>query len=256
MDATRHACAAVFVVLVSAVSIVGTSAQAPLDQRAMARQLVSENANEQRRGFEAAVTVPVQQMTSESRAALIALLEQKNATVARAAARGIPLASVEDPEFVSRVSRRVAELRDRRAIPALAEALYGGETVARALAAFGDASVSPVVRVATSPTSHYNAVDHGLTALRLLVEQSRERPLSPAARDEIRGAALDRLTGPEQFTTLWRAIDLAIALDDPELAGIVSSLANDRQALAARGVTDPELVEQTHARARDRLAGR
>jgi hypothetical protein len=256
MDAKREAfAAAVLVALFCAASVGTTSAQVPLDQRATARQLLSDDANEQRRAFAAAGTIPVQEMTPEFRAALIALLEQKNAIVVRAAARGIPLSTVEDPEFVSSVSRKVAELRDRRAIPALAQAIYGGDTAARALAAFGDASVSPVARVVTSPTSHYNSVDFGLTVLRLLVEQSRVQPLSPTARDESRRAALDRLTGPEYFTSLWRAIDLAVALEDPELVGIVSSLAYDQRALAARGLTDPEIVERTHARARDRLSG-
>jgi hypothetical protein len=256
MNAKRDVLMATMVVgLLCAAGVDATSSQVPLDQRAIVRELLSTDANAQRRAFAVAGTIPVQEMTPEFRAALIALLEQKNAVVARAATHGIPLATVEDPEFVASLSRKVAELQDRRAIPALAEAIYGGDTVARALAAFGDASVSPVAKVVTAPTSHYNSVDFGLTVLRLLVEQSSQRPLSPRARDEIRRAALDRLTGPEHFTSLWRAIDLAVALEDPELAGIVSSLAYDPQALATRGVTDPEVVERTHARARDRLSG-
>ena len=255
MVASSDARTALLVAFLCPALLGATVVQVQSDQGALARHLLSDDADAQRRAFAAAAAIPAQELTPEIRSALITLLEQKNAIVARALERSIPLSTVEDPEFVSAVSRKVAELKDRRAIPALARSIYGGDTAAKALAAFGDASVAPVVAVVTAPTSHYDFVAFGLTALRHLVEQSRQRPMSPEAREQIRGAALERLTGPEHFVALWRAIDLATALEDPELAGIVSSLAYDSQALATRGLTDPEVVEQTHARARDRLAG-
>jgi hypothetical protein len=74
-------------------------------------------------------------------------------------------------------------------------------------------------------------------------------------QDDLRRAARQRLFGNQHDTTLLNAIDLGVTLDDPELTGIVSSLAYDRNEVIARGVTDPELIGRIQQRARDRLAG-
>jgi hypothetical protein len=54
---------------------------------------------------------------------------------------------------------------------------------------------------------------------------------------------------------LWYAIDLAAATGDKELRRTVEDLANHSSEVAARGVTEPRLIEQTQKRAAERLAG-
>jgi hypothetical protein len=64
-----------------------------------------------------------------------------------------------------------------------------------------------------------------------------------------------RLAGKQVFTTVWDAVDLAIALKDPALRRIVKSLATDRNAVVARGIEDSETIEETQRLAAQRLAG-
>jgi hypothetical protein len=98
-------------------------------------------------------------------------------------------------------------------------------------------------------------VDDGLRTLRLIVEGASTRSLSPDTLDQIPRAAQQRVTRKQYFTSLWYAIDLAVALNDPNLRRIVESLASNRNEVIARGVEDPKLIEQTQKRAAERLAG-
>ena len=125
----------------------------------------------------------------------------------------------------------------------------------QALAAFGEQAAPAVLGVVTSTESHYDEVNHGLITLRFMVEQTGARSLSANTVDQIRRAAQQRLTGRQYFPTLWNAMDLAVALNDPNLRRIVQSLASNRNEVVIRGVTDPELIEKTQKRAADRLAG-
>jgi hypothetical protein len=145
---------------------------------------------------------------------------------------------------------------DPHAIPALAGALGTGSTLVRdALADFGEQAAPDVLRLVTAQDTRYDAVGDGLMALRFMVEGARTRPLSPSTRDQIRRAAMQRLTGEQYFSTLWYAIDLAVALDDPELRRIVQAIASDRNELVARGVSAPDIIALTQKRAAARLAG-
>jgi hypothetical protein len=72
---------------------------------------------------------------------------------------------------------------------------------------------------------------------------------------QIRQAVQQRLSGQQNFTTLWYTIDLAAVSPDSDLRGTIENLANDSSEVIARGVTDPRLIVQTQQRARDRLAG-
>jgi len=218
-----------------------TPLQAQVDQQALARELMSgdPNALAQAQRLGRGNTGP------DVRAALIALLEKNNQ-----AEEG----NVANPEFVVHVAHTVSQLGDPAAIPALAGALGSGSMLVRdALAEFGDRAAPEVLRVVTSPASHYSAVDQGLIALRFMAEGHGGR-LSPATLDRIRGAAMQRLTGRQYFTTLWQAIDLAIALNDAELRQIVESLAASRDTVAARGIVNPLIIERTQTRATTRLA--
>jgi hypothetical protein len=232
-----------------------SSVDAQMDQRVLAQQLLRGDVGERSRALEMARALGPENTGAELRAALMTLLQRQNSIVVEARRRNEPLANREDPEFIATVSRVVAELRDPQAIPALSEAIYGGFTVIRALADFGERAVPAVLRVVTSPESHYDAVNHGLITLRFIVEGAGTRPLSASTLDQIRRAAEQRLTGKQYFTTLWRAVDLAAVLNDADLRRVVGSLAADWSEVVARGVEDPDLIAQTQKRAADRLAG-
>lgn len=230
--------------------------EAQQDQRELSRQLLEGNRVERSRALETVSGLSRLQVSPELRGALITLLARNNRIVADAAARNQALATFEDPEFVTRVAHVVSQLDHPQAIPALAGALGTGSTlVPDALADFGEPAVPAVLAVVTSPTSHYSAVDDGLIALRFMVEGAGPKPLSKRSLDQIRAAARERLTGTEYFTTLWRAIDLAVVLNDAGLRHIVQSLASDTGEVIARGVTDAALITKTQERAAQRLTG-
>ena len=238
--------------------VLAQSRQAPQpDQIAIARETLSADRQVRNRAVRAAAAIAPANVNQTLRTALITLLAQQNETVQEAIGRGITLDTLEDPEFISAVARIVAGLNDDQAIPVLAGALGMGN-VNRALADFGEKAVPFVVDVVTSKSAHYSAVDDGLRVLRLIVEGKRPRPLSGSTMAAIRQAAQQRLTGEQYFTTVWNAIDLAIALNDPKLREIVQSLASDPNEIVARGITDINdlrLIEMTQKRAAERLAG-
>lgn len=243
--------------LSSAILSPGINAQAQVDQQAITQRLLGGDVEERNRALnsvarEIQAKRPIGQ---ELRKALIALLERQNQIVREAERAGQFVADVEDPEFIARLSRTVAELRDPAAIPALSEATYGGRDVIKALAGFGEQALPDVIRVVSSRDSHYDVVDLGLITLRIMVENRSTRPLSGRALDAIRRAASQRLTGKQYFTSLWWAIDLAVALNDPALVKIVEALASDPREINARGINNPAVIEETQKRAADRLAG-
>ncbi len=229
-----------------------------VDQKLLERQLLGANLDERSLALGTLLTMGPQKAEPSVRAALITALERANGVVAETRKRGITLDIVERPEDVALLSRLVAELRDPRAIPALSRATYGGLPVARALASFGDPAVRPLVAVVSAVSvtdGHYYEVDHGLTALRFMVEQRNARPLSNESMRQIREAVEQLLRGEPYFTTLWHSIDLAIATEDPKLRGIVELMATFSSEVVARGLTDLRLIERTQQRAAERLAG-
>jgi hypothetical protein len=229
-----------------------------VDQKTLARQILRGNATERGRAVEAARTLGSEYIAPELRAALIRALEGEGQVRAQrytASLRGEALQPLENPEFIAQVSRVVADLRDPTAIPALIGALGTGSPPARALAAFGEEAVPALVAAVKTPGTIHYVVDDALVALRFMLEGAAPRPLSAAAIDEIRRAVEVRLAGKQVFTTVWDAVDLAIALKDPALRRIVKSLATDRNAVVARGIEDSETIEETQRLAAQRLAG-
>ena len=172
--------------------------------------------------------------------------------------QGRVLPELEAPELIAIVAGAVAELHDPGTIPALANfALGTGGPPINALAAFGEQAAPAVLAVVMSPNSSHEKVDSGLITLRFMVEETAKHPLSPGTIDQIRRAAEKHLTTGKgvQVTTLWRAIDLAVVLNDAKLRDTVQSIASDWNAVLKLGLEDSKLIEQTQKRAADGLAG-
>ncbi len=225
------------------------------EQQVVAKQLSSVDREQRVGALSRALALEPQRTGPDLRMALIALLEQQNALRTKARRDNLPVGAVADPESVSAVHRAVARLNDPKAIPALANAM-GMFTTVRALTAFGEQAAPDVLRVVMSPDSSSYAVEDGLRVLMWMVQSQDRSPLSTGTLAQIREAAEQRLNnGVRMFTTLWYAIDLAMALNDQELRRTVQTLATFPGAVIARGVTDPELIQKTQQRATDRLAG-
>ncbi len=232
-------------------------AQVGLSQAAVARQLLVEDREAKVEALVQAQRIRPDARSPELRVALIKALEQENALRRarwQASRRGETLEPIMDDIYGS-VAQEVVEMRDPRAIPALAGAVGSGMMVIRALVEFGEPAARAVLEVVDSPNTTPQGVDGGLLALRMMVENSGIRPLSPDKWERIRRAALQHLTERQSTVVLWQAIDLAVVLDDPDLRRIVQLLASDRNEVIARGVTDPDLIERIQKEARERLAG-
>lgn len=244
------------IVLGLALLFLPTRLPGQVNQQTIARQLGSRDRAERSRALEQARLLGRQNTGGEVRAALLTLLKRNNEIAADARLRKESVERTEDPIFIAQVAHVVSQLGDPRTIPELAGALGTGSTLVRdALAEFGERAAPDILRIVTSPESHYSAVDEGLIALRFLVEGRPRRPLSAGTLEQIRNAAKQRLSGRQYFTTVWYAMDLAMALGDPELRSIVEALAASDDAVAATGIDDPAVIQQTRARAVRRLAG-
>ena len=234
-----------------------TTAESQVDQRTLARLLLTGDVFEQAQAVSATRTIGPEQTSLELRDALITLLERQNSVhkLRRLAGRsGVALEPLENAELYFRVAEAVIELQDPRAIPALAGALTTGGGVARALARFGEEAAPAVLDIVMTPESFTRAVNTGLLTLRLMAETAR-RPLSDEVLDGMRRAAGQRLSGQQSVTTLWWAMDLAVLLDDEDLKRTVEQLATNPNEVVIRGVEDPSLVERTMQKAADGLAG-
>jgi hypothetical protein len=184
---------------------------------------------------------------------LITALEEEGSLLAQA--RRGEITGLNNAELVSGLALVVAAFRDPRSIDALANALGTSPPATAALAEFGQRAVPAVLQVLGNATST-SVVNDALLCLRFMAEGVGSQPLIGGTRDLIRHVVEERLTEPqESITTVWRAIDLAIALDDPDLRRIVQSVASERDALAVRGVLSPELIDRTQRLAEERLAG-
>jgi hypothetical protein len=191
-------------------------------------------------------------VSPELRVALIAALEQEGELSARRL-RG-EIGEYENMELIGGLAQLVAAFRDPRAIDALAGAMGESPPARDALAEFGERAVPAVLRVLEATT--VGSVGAGaLNCLRFMVQGVGGQPLTDVTRERIRQITKERLTTRQKsFRTVWGGIDLAVALEDPELRRIVQSLASDRDAVRALGVRDTD-IEDTQRRAIERLAG-
>ena len=226
-----------------------------VSQSAIATRLLSADRQVRMAAFQEARAIPTVQVSEPLRTAFLELVRRHNDLIADANRTGSIVSTREDPEFISRVAQVVAQFRDARAIPLLAEASAGGKQVRAALAEFGEAAVPALKQVASSSGKHYDVVDHAIRSLILIVDRTGGS-LATRGNADIRDVVRLRLKDPGYFTTLWHVMDLALALGDSEFRNAVDSLAANPDAIRARGISEPEVVARTQRRAQDLLAAR
>jgi hypothetical protein len=248
-----------FAVMTTLVFAMAATAQEP-EPRALASQLRSSDAVQQRRALQALDAMDKRQLPDELKDALseALLVETKRNTRRYWQHReGKPLEPLQDPELVAALARAVVETRDRNAIPAMAESLGPGFSLVRGLVEFGTLALPDVIRVTMAPGSTHDTVDHGLITLRMIVERAGGvTALTRRQATQVREVAEHYLTTRPRFiSTLWWAIDLASVLDDAKLRAHMQRLATDPELAAAMGAWDQDVVVKTQQRAADRLAG-
>lgn len=259
-SASRQRIHRVFAAVMLVLAVVSARpAAADPDQRALAAQLAGAEFEAKARALSTIEGIAPEAVGPELRAALIAELEREAQLVTSrywAPRRNLPLAPLDDPEYIVKLADVVGKLKDPQAIPALAHSLGLGFVTITPLVEFGEPAVPAVLDVALSLDSSVYAVNEALMTLRMLVERQRERPLSPETLAAIRDAARQHLIVKQPFfeTTMW-AIDLAVALDDPSLRRIVQAIAANPAEARARGAQDPEDVLLVQSRAHERLGG-
>lgn len=223
-------------------------------QATLAEQLRNGDRATRMTAAHSASLMSVEAIGPELRGALITALEREGRIKAEEW-RG-ERERVDEPMLIARLALVVSRFGTPNTIEGLASAISTSPPATHALAQFGEPAAEAVLRLLTAnPGAPATVISSGLIALRYIVELADERPLSLRTFERIRQQALDCLTSTSSHTVLGRAIDLAMVLDDPELRGIVQTLANDMDEVRARGITTPRYIEAVQERARDRLAG-
>jgi hypothetical protein len=235
-----------------------STSQEHLNQQLIADMLLSEDKEERSRAAGLALALRPQAIEANLRAALVAAVERDTDAYYSgldAYFRGEPVVGEED-EFDHHLAiiELVAALNDPIAIPALART-GTGMTAIRALVNFGELPIPALLETAQSSKSHPFQVSDSLIALRLIIEAVQANRLLEDTLAAVSHLARQKLTERTSDIVLWRAIDLAVILDNAELRAIVESLAADPNEVLARGITEPDLIERTQKRAADRLAG-
>lgn len=234
-----------------------TQNPATIDQPEVSRSLLTGDASARGRALTLVRQIGPQKVSPQLRAALITALERENGRVAKVRARraaGEAVPDLENPELAAGLAHVVSAFRDPRSIPGLVGALGSSPPASSALAEFGEAAAPAVVSLLDT-TTNVSVADDALTTLRFMAE-GVGAPLTDKTRDCIRRSAKRKLTEPQKsITTVWKAIDLAVALKDPELKRMVQALASNRDAVVRLRDTSSELVDRTQRIATDRLAG-
>ena len=242
----------VLVIAALASSCSAVSVETQTSQSQLAHQLVTGDAGERATVLAVVRQFEPQEIGNDLRAALITALEQEGTR--NAARRRGELADLEHPELIAGLAHVVSSLGEEKAIPGLAGALGTSPPAIFALADFRENAVEYVID-AISVKGYPEAVTDGLISLRLMVEETDMPPLSSEATGRIVEVAKAHLTGEQSPVTLWRAIDLAVALNDTLLTSIVRKLATDDREIRARGIAAPQMISRTKQIASERLAG-
>ena len=141
-------------------------------------------------------------------------------------------------EALLMVLEAVISLRDVRAIPALVESADNGPIVWQALAGFGDLAVDSIVAAWNARIArpvHPTWRGRGLiNALSYIVSESSLRSESLARIHDVARSVLDK---PRDSYDLVNAMELAVALQAPDLVAQVEAIARDpRGELELRGI--------------------
>lgn len=145
-----------------------------------------------------------------------------------------------ESEAVFDYMQAVAEMGDPRAIPFLVEVLRFGSGASNALADIGARAFPAVLEAAYDPNKHPSGTRQALTALRFMLGDGI---LTSGQTEQVRAVARARLSGTQYDAVVKAAVRLALALNDPELRGIVQRFADDRafaDALVFLNTGDPQ----------------
>ena len=232
------------------------SAWAQQRQAELAADLLGDNGVRRERAVFVADALGPSRMSEDVRIALITLLEQFNDEQDVAEAQGIALESVVQGEFFLWVARVVATLDDPRAISALAR--VGNHAfskhVASGLARLGEQALPAIVTVIDASRAGESkfAVRTNLLAISMMVGDGGADRLSASAREDIVRVTRDSFWS-QRGTTIRKAIDIAVALDEPELVQMVVAISQDPSIVAERGL-DGFMVDRVHKHAVDALS--
>jgi hypothetical protein len=288
---SSYACRLWAVTLIAAALPTGALAQ--VDQQALARTILGGDRQAAVAAVHETTTrLPAEEVGPALREALIAALERQNriyeAILRNAAARPQvhqpPLSEAESARAWEESNRRFGEfwredygtlisaviaMRDPQAIPALVGAAGQGHSVAAALAGFGEEAAPALLSVAEGKAWSQFQAAMAMRALVLMIEERRGGPLSQATLERIKRLVQEQLTTGTRYPSAFErafpkpmrspyivtyASSLALALDDPPLRDMVTSLARDPEAVRRLGIERPREIEQVQRHAAEALA--
>ena len=250
----------VFTILLIPFAVVGYTQEHVLAERQqaeLAQEILGGDENLRMRAVGIAQQLGSERMSDEVRVALIILLEKSIDALDNGRAQDMILNDIVNGEFYLQLARVVARLNDARAIPALARvgSYAGSITAARGLASFGEQALPEILAVIQTPGVSDWAIAHNLSALTMMVENAGANDLSPESRREIVRVAGEILRhGYDGIYVLEPAINLAIALYEPNLVQMVQLLSQDGAVFSSNSIdqTSERLIREHAA---DALSG-
>ena len=253
----------VFTMCLIPIAVAGYTQEPVLAERQqteLAREILGDDEDLRMRAVGIAQQLGSERMSDEVRFALITLLEQSIDARDEGKAQGRVLSDIVDGEFYLRLARIVAHLNDPRAIPALTRIgnTASSITAARGLASFGEQALPEIMAVIQTPGVSDWAMAHNLSALTIMVENAGANGLSPDIRREIVRVAGETLRyGYDGIYVLEPAINLAIALYEPNLVQMVQLLSQDGAVFSSNSIdqTSERLIREHAADALSGISG-
>lgn len=188
------------------------------EQLRLARQITTGTEAQRQAAAQGIVTIPSHTLRPELLAAIVSELnryhlEDRSRAEMLRSGRKLPAAGEERFAYYSDLLDVACKSQNPIFIEPLIEAVGTGHPVVDALAAFGDQAVPSLVKVARDSTDPGDA-ESALYALRLAVERGVQ--MSGATKAPMAGIARGRLSGTQNLVVAVRAMELAVALNDPE----------------------------------------
>ncbi len=235
---------------------------APKSQSQLVSELLSDDPHVMAEALsEITHRIPPEERSAGIRNALIRALERMNQY------RDSSLLA--DPDFMEEIDHElnlrllkdgVLPLNDPAAADAIAGQLDTGASAANAMIEMGPSGTDAILRMLQHPDNPQNMEVVGPTlTLRMMVDYWGIDAFTAEQRAQMKELVLSQLNRQSvkgEFNYFSYAIQLGASLKDPELRAFIETVAEDRNVILQRGITDEWAINRIQGYSRDGLAGK
>ena len=264
-----NTCKSLLLALVSASCLIVSSVFAQEDRSIAPKsqsQLVSELMSDDPHVIAAALSeithrIPPEERSAGIRNALIRALERMNQYRESSLLADPNFVEESDHELNLRILKDgVLPLDDPAAADAIAGQLDTGASARNAMIEMGPSGADVILRMLRHPDNPENMEVVGPTiTLRVMVDYWGIDAFTMDQRAQMKELVLlqlNRQSVEGEFNYFNYAVQLGASLNDPELRAFIETVAEDRNVILQRGITDEWAINQIQQDARDGLVGK